>query len=124
VRDLPHEVLGDDDLRRVAALGDRAVPVDGAVGLDAVRAELLEAGLAQIALAARVDQAADADPVADRVPGDGRANPTDHAGDLVSGRERVRGAAPLAAHGVDVGVADAAVLDVDEHVVRTELAAV
>ena len=46
------------------------------------------------------------------------------AHDLVAGHHREDGAAPLVAGLVDVGVADAAVEDVDLHVVRAHLAAV
>jgi hypothetical protein len=45
----------------------------------------------------------------------------DHAGDLVTGNERVRGASPLVATAVDVGVADAGVVDAPEDVVRAEV---
>jgi hypothetical protein len=73
------------------------------------------------ALPAGVDQAADADPVADRVPGDRGADLGDGPGDLVPRRERVVRVTPLAADGVDVGVADPAEGDVDEDVVRADV---
>ncbi|GMA86078.1 hypothetical protein GCM10025868_13280 [Angustibacter aerolatus] len=47
----------------------------------------------------------------------------DRADDLVAGHDREGLRAPVAVHGVDVGVADAGVLDRDEHVVRADLAA-
>jgi hypothetical protein len=47
----------------------------------------------------------------------------DDAGDLVAGCERVLLRAPVAADGVDVGVADAGVLDFDENVARADGAA-
>ena len=115
------EVLVDDDVVGVAAVGDRAVAVDRAVGLRvAGDAVLLVAGLAVLALAARVDHAADADAVARREPGDVRADLGDDAGDLVARDGRVGDLAPLAAREVDVGVADAAELDVDPDVLRPD----
>lgn len=47
----------------------------------------------------------------------------DDAGDLVAGDHGVGGRAPLAADVVDVGVADAAVLDLDEDVVGADITA-
>ena len=78
---------------------------------------------AVVALAAGVDHAADADAVADGVPGDLGADLGDDAGDLVAGDQRVGLRAPVAADGVDVGVADAGELDVDQDVVRADVAA-
>ena len=119
-----HEVLGHDDVGGVAALGDGAVTVDGAVGAGvAGEAVLLLAGLAVDALAAGVDHAADADPVADGVLGHVGADLGDDAGDLVAGNQRVGLRAPVAADSVDVGVADAGVLDLDQDVVRADVAA-
>src|SRR5690606_25719777 len=57
---------------------------------------------------------ADADAVADLEPGDLAADLADGAGDLVAGDQREPGRAPLLAGGVDVGVADAGVGDVEE----------
>ena len=110
--DPQHEVLVHDDVGRVAALGDGAVAVDGRVrpGV-AVQAVLLLPGAAVLALPARVDHAAHADPVTDGVLGDLGADLGDLADDLVADGERVGDLAPLAAHGVDVGVADAGVAD-------------
>ena len=92
-----------------------AVVADGVVGADhaAARAVLLEAGLAVVALAAGVDEAADADAVADLVLGHLGADLGDDAGDLVAGDHRVVRLAPLGLDGVDVGVADAGELDVE-----------
>jgi hypothetical protein len=69
---------------------------------------------AVLALAARVDHAADPDAVADRVLGHLRADLANDARDLVTGYGGIRHLAPLAAAMVDVGVADAAELDVDQ----------
>ena len=119
-----HEVLGHHHVGGVAALGDGAVAVHGAVGARvALEAVLLLALLAVDALAAGVDHAADADAVADGVLGDGRADLGDDAGDFVARRQRVLLRAPVAADGVDVRVADAGELDVDQDVVRANVPA-
>src|SRR5206468_10227607 len=89
----------------------------------AVLAVLLEALLARGAAAAGVDHAAHADGVADLELLHPRADPRDLPDDLVPHHQRVLRRAPLAAHGVQVGVADAAVLNVDRHVVRPRLTA-
>ena len=86
-------------------------------------AVLLSPGLAVVALAAGVDETADADVVADLVLGHLGADRGDDAGDLVAGHDGVVGLAPLALDGVDVGVADARELDVEGHVVRPDVAA-
>ena len=70
------ERLAHDDVVGVAAVGGLAVVLAAVVGRDeALLAELLLAGLALRALAAGVDHAADADPVADLHVGDGRSRP-------------------------------------------------
>lgn len=123
--DAEHEVLVDDDGLGVAALRDGAVGrVGAAVGLDvALQAVLLLTGRALLALLAGVDHAADADEVADLVLGDLGADLGDAADDLVADDLRVGDGAPLAADGVDVGVADARVGDVDGDVLRADVAA-
>ena len=118
-----HEVLVDHDVRRVPALRDGAVPVDARVRTGvAVEAVLLLPGPAVLALAARVDHAADADPVTHGVPGHLGADLGHPADDLVADDQRIRDLAPLAAHGVNVGVADSRVADLDENVARPEVA--
>ena len=89
------------------------------IGEDHVRAELLEAGLAIRAGVVGIDQAADARQVARLELGDGRADLGDPTDDLVARHNRIdRGhdAAPLVAHRVEVGMADAAEEDLDLHV--------
>lgn len=127
VRDPAGEVLTDGEALRVAAGGRAAVGVV-AVGPQGARqpagrpgAELLLAGPAHLALAAGVDHAAHADLVTDLEAGDRVSDPGDDAGDLVAGRERELRRAPLLAAGVDVGVADPGVLDVEVDVVRSGL---
>lgn len=108
----------------VAAAGDRAVAVDGAVGLGvAAQAVLLVALLADLALAARVDHAPDADAIAERVLRDLLADRRDDAGNLVARDVRVGDRSPLAAAAMDVGVTDVAERDVDQDVGGADLAA-
>jgi hypothetical protein len=116
VGDAHDEALVDDDAVGVAAVGDAAAVLVGrAVGGDGIGAELLEAGLARFAGAVGVDEAADADEVARLVPGDRGADLRHAADDLVAGDDRVDGGdgAPLVAHEVEVGVADAGEEDLD-----------
>ena len=88
VGDAQDVVLVRDDLRAVAAVGVGSVVRAAVVGRDvALQAELLLAGEAVLALAARVDEAPDADAVADRVLRDLRA-------DLAARCRRSRGRAP------------------------------
>ena len=77
------------------------------VGLQvAVEAVHLLSLLALLAPAAGARLAADADAVADLVLGHGRADLADEADDLMTDDLRVGDRAPIAADGVDVGVAD------------------
>ena len=122
--DAQHVVLVDDDLGGVATEGLLAGVLTAVVGLHlALRAELLLACLAVLALTAGVDEAADTHPVADLVLADLVADLRDGAGDLVAGDHREVAAAPLVTGLVDVGVADAGVGDVDDDVVRLRVAA-
>jgi hypothetical protein len=89
-----------------------------------VLAVLLLALFAVAAHAARVHEAADAREVALLELRHLGAHARDAADDLVAGHHRVDGAAPLVAHLVDVRVADAAVLNLDEHVARAHVAPV
>ena len=125
VRDTQHVVLVDDDRAAVAPVGRRSVATDGVVGVDlaAAGAVLLQPGPAVVTLAARVDETADADVVADLVPGDLGADLGHHACDLVAGDQRVVGLAPFGLDGVDVGVADTGELDVEGHVVGADVTA-
>ena len=117
-------VLVDDDVGGVAALGDGAVPVDGTVGLRvAVQAVLLLPGPAVLTFAAGVDDGADPDPVTDGVLGHVGADLGDGAGDLVADDLGVGDRPPVAADGVDVGVADPGVSDLDQHVVGSDVTA-
>ena len=124
VGDAQHEALADDDLLGVAAHRPLAVVALRVVGADrGLGAEHLHAVLARLALAARVDEAADADAVADGVPGDLVTDLDDGAGDLVADGQREVRRPPLLTHGVDVGVADAGEGDGDADVVGAQVAA-
>ena len=78
---------------------------------------MLEVGLAGFAAAAGVDHAADADQIADFVLGDIRTDGGNFADDLVARHQRVNGNAPLVAGLMDVGMAHAAVENLDRDVV-------
>ena len=120
-----HEPVLDDDRLAVAAVGRLAVVVVAVVGQDhPLRAVLLLARRAVLALAARIDEAADPDPIPDRMPFDRRADRGHGAGDLVARDHRERRPAPLAAGLVDVAVADAGEGDLDRDVVGPQVAAV
>src|SRR3546814_14294999 len=93
------------------------------VGADHVVAVVLQSLGALLALFAAVDDAADADEVADLEAGRLGAGRRHAADDLVPGHARILRARPFRTHLVDVGVAQAAVGDVDLHVVRPHGAA-
>ena len=109
-------LLHRDGVRVAAERRMLEVRVRRVVRVGALRAVLLQAALAGVALAARVDDAAHPHGVARRERRDARADLAHAADDLVAGQARVRRAVPLVARGVQVGVADAAPVDVDEDV--------
>src|SRR5690606_24109576 len=74
------------------------------------------------AVAAAVDDAADADQVAGREPGDVGADLGHPADDLVARHAREDRPGPFGPHLVQVGMADAAIGDLDPHVFRAGLA--
>ena len=124
VGDAQHVVLVDDDRAAVAALGRLAVASHRVVRADhAALAVLLYSGATAAALPAGVDETAHADAVAHLVLGHVGADRGDDAGDFVAGHDGICGCAPLAAHGVDVGVADAREVDVEGDIVRPDVAA-
>ncbi|SKX90826.1 Uncharacterised protein [Mycobacteroides abscessus subsp. abscessus] len=105
-------------------MGELALVGLGVVGLHDTRgAVLLVAVLARGTFTARVDEAADADAIADLVPGHLIADSGDRSGDLVSWHDGVGGAAPFVAGGMDVGVADPGEGDVDQDILRAEVPA-
>ncbi len=119
--DRGHEMLVDHDVGGIAPVGRATVAPDAVVGADeAFDAVLLEARLAALAGATRVDHHPDTDPVADGEPGNRGADVLDRPGDLVSRHEREVHLAPLLASGVDVGVAYAGKRDLDEHVIWSD----
>ncbi|KAG1264606.1 hypothetical protein G6F66_014195 [Rhizopus arrhizus] len=110
---LDHHVVGIAAVGRCTALAFAAVVGPGR----AFGAVLLQVVLAGVAVAARVDHAADAGVVADLETGDVAADFGHAADDLVARHHRVDRATPVVAGLVQVGVADAAVEDVDQHIV-------
>ena len=88
-------------------------------------AMLLEAGFAAFALAAGIDQAADGGQIAFLEFADLRPNLANAADDFMTGNSRIGGwhkAGPLVAHGVQVGMAHAAVQNLDLNIRRAGLA--
>src|SRR6266567_421953 len=122
-----NEVFVDNDTFGVAAIGYASkMFVRRIEGEDHVRAELLEAGLALRAGAVRVDHAADRGEVARFVLRDLRADLCHTADDLMARYDRViRGheLAPLVAHRMQIGVADAAKQNFDLHIAVSWIAA-
>jgi len=86
-------------------------------------AELFFAGHAGFAFATGIDETTDTDSVTDLPFLNLMAGLHYRADDLVAGHHREDRCAPLAAGLMNVGVADAAVFDVDQHVVLARLAA-
>ena len=125
LRDVQDVALLAHDVGGVAAVsrGD-AIALEAVVGrcVSAVEAVLLLADIAVFAVAARVDEAADAGMIADLELGDLAADGDDDARDLMAGHHREDRLAPLLETLMDVGVADAGELDVDGHVEGPELA--
>src|SRR5271165_816905 len=102
-----HEVLIGYDVVRIAAIGQVAVFVVGAVGEgDADLAVLLFSGFAAWTGATGIDDDTDSDAITYLEFGDARPYSGDAAHDLVPWHHGIDGIVPLVAHGVDVGVAD------------------
>src|SRR5690606_41927994 len=100
-----------------------AVGRDAVIGQDQTRHVVLAVEVAAGAADTAIDEAADADAVADLEFRDLRADRRDDAGDLMTGDDRIDGILPFVADGVDVRVADAGELDFDDDVVVVRLAA-
>src|SRR5690606_22895083 len=118
VGDTQHEALADDDPLRIAAQRmPRWVLGPAVVGADeALLAVLLQSIATGAAGLATVDHAADADGVAHLEAGDRAADRRDLADDLVARHAGIARAAPFGADGVQVGMADTAVGDVDLYI--------
>src|ERR1700679_3110659 len=79
-------------------------------------AVLFQALAALRALMARIDEGADAHSVTDLILRHFAADRANHAGDLVTGNHWKDGTAPLIAGLMNIGMANAAILDVDSDV--------
>ncbi len=123
--DAQHELVADDDALGIAAQRMagriRRRPVIGAG--EAVLAKLLQPLGAGRTMLAAVDQAADADGVADLEAADRVADRAHRADDLMARHARVERPVPFRANLVQVGMAHAAIGDLDLHIVRTGRAA-
>ncbi|KAG1260497.1 hypothetical protein G6F65_015042 [Rhizopus arrhizus] len=119
VRYFDHEVFAHDDTVRIAAEGQLVVAafvvVVGQRG--AFFAVLLQVQAAGLAVQAGIHHAAHAGVVARLELGDVLAHLGDAADDFVAGHHRIDGVAPIAARLMQIGMADAAVEDVDQHIV-------
>jgi hypothetical protein len=118
-------VLFDDNSVGIAAIGDASkVHVRRVIGEGHVRAELLETGLALVAVTVGVNQAADCSKVAGLELGDCGADLGDTADDLMSGNAWIDSGypAPLVTDLVEVRVADTAEKDFDLNVVFARIA--
>jgi len=124
-RDAERVFFVDHDLGGIAAVGGRLSVLFVAVVGWAEKgvAVLFESFLAALADAAGVDEAAHAGKVADLEVFYMAAYAADTADDLMAGDHGEDGAAPFAADLVDIGVADAAVQDLDDYVVFAGFAA-
>ena len=118
-RHLQHKSVTDGDGFGITAVGGLAVVfVDAAVGRnEAVFAVLLEIVFAGFAVAAAIDEAADADKVASLELADVRADAAHAADDFMTRHHGVYRATPVVTGGVQVAVADAGVEDVDNDII-------
>lgn len=101
--DLENKVLVNTNVRRVTSLGDSAVRVLSAVGIDLVRAVVLLVGLALVTGKIGADLGTRSNTVANLVLGDLGSDLDDAANDLVSyaqGKGNV--VSPSTGDGVDV----------------------
>ena len=119
-----HVILVDDDVIGVATIGRRAVFFAAVVGrVHADEAVVVVARDALRALAAAIDKAANANLVAHLVLRHAAAHRRHDTGDFVAGHHGKDAGKPLVAHLVNVGVADAAELDIDDNVAVAWIAA-
>ncbi len=106
-----------------ALRGGLAVAFDGVIGLHETRHVLFIVEIAGGATDAGIDKAAHADMITDLESGDLGANGADDTGDFVARNDRVDGVLPFVADGMNVGMADTGIFDIDDDVVIIRLAA-
>src|SRR5262245_58606569 len=125
VMHLQDEVVVDDDMRRVAAIGVAAALLVLAVisGCEDTVAKLLEPLATARAGAAGIDHAAHGRDVAGLESLHLRADRRDTTDDLVARQDRIERVLPFVADEVKVGVADAAIKDFDGDVLRPRITA-
>jgi len=114
------EFLIDNNTLRVAAVGDSAQMLVGkVVGQRDVGTELLQSDFAFRARSVRVDEAADGRKISGLEFGDRRTHLRHAADNFMAGNAGIHGgheATPLITGLVEIGMADAAIQDVDLHV--------
>lgn len=96
--------------------------VEGVVGLDEARKIMLIVDIPAGAASTGIHKAADADLVADLELGNRITDGGDDTCDFVPRNDGVNCVLPFIADGMDVGMANAAILDRDDHVICIELA--
>ena len=121
---LGDETLLDDDLFGISAEGQVlrtafSVVIGQGAALGAI---LFEPGLAGLAAAARIDHAADGGEIAGLELRDMRPDLDHAADDLMARNHGIKRIAPVIARLMEVGMADAAIKDVDLDVMRAGIA--
>lgn len=99
------------------------IRIDIVIGLDEAGHVVFVVEVAGGATDAGIDEAANADMIADLEFRDLGADGLHDTGNLMAGNDREDGILPFVADGVDVRVADAGIFDIDDNVVIVRLAA-
>src|SRR5690606_5215525 len=122
--DAQHIALMHHDPLRVTAQRPAGLVGNGrVVGADHAVAVVLQPGLAILAVPATADGAADPHQIAHLIPRHLRAARTHAADDFMARHTGESGAGPFGTYLVQVRVADAAIEDVDLHIMRARRAA-
>ena len=124
VGDFHDEFFLHDDPVGIAAIGRRPFPVEGVVSVGRpAAAVLLQTVFAGVAFEAGVDHAADADVIALAEARHIQPHGDNAPDDFVSRDHGIDRVAPVVARLMQIGMADAAVEDLDRHIVGARIAA-
>ena len=122
-----HKLFAHDDAGAVTALSDAAVVTVAATvcGGHALLAELLQMVMARRTFLARINHTADADQIADLVTVHIAADTFHAADNFMTGHHRIqrKSFAPVGAGGVQIGMADTAIENIDFDIIRAQVAA-